>query len=473
MACWGKSWKTVAGLVALASLAGCGALPARVQATLAAGPKFKAKALGGPGHLFSAHHVVATMRPGAAPPIAGVRVEGRVGLAELHRLPEGTELEAALARYVASPEVQSVSKLELLPVEQAAPAAPAAPMPGVPQADPLRWQQWSHALAHVDEAWEQTKGRPDVVVAVLDTGVDDTHPDLQGQVLPGPDFGEGKASSRDIDDHGTHVAGIIGARAEDGVGLAGVAPGCRVMALKIFAPYFEQGKFKGVYSNSFAMAQAIQHATMRGAKVINVSASMGNDEVLETMMSMARAKGLVVCVSAGNQGRNVYSGSPKSLDGVVVVHATDANDRLASYSNFGNTLGLSAPGDKILSTIPTYPDPFTQQPRPASGYASLSGTSMASPFAAGVAALLASTLLDNAEAYFSDKLGREVKLKPSDIPGTMIEDLLRQSAVDLGRPGRDEVYGAGRVDAGRAVALAQQDEWVERLVLELVRQRQR
>lgn len=476
MGAWGKTSKAMASLVAMAALAGCGAFPNRVLGTAASAGKVRVKALGGPGHLFSDQHVVVTMRPGAKPPVAGAVVQSRIGLAELHRLPSGLSVEQALQSYAASPDVASVGKLELIPAEQSAPVAPAAPSIAVPQSagDPLRWQQWSHEVAHVADAWETTRGRPDVVVAFLDTGVDDGHPDLRGQVVSGPDFGENKPNSRDLDDHGTHVAGIIGAKAEDGVGIAGVAPGSRMLAIKIFYPHVKDGKFQGNYTNAFAMAQGIQHAVTRGgAKVINISAGVPDDEVVESMFAMARGKGVVLCVSAGNQGRNAYSGRPKSMDGVLAVHATDAQDRLASFSNYGSPFGISAPGEKILSSIPTFPDPMTGQPRPATGYELKNGTSMASPFVAGVAALVASTCLDVAEGVLSDRLGREVKLKPTDVPVMLVEDILRQSAVDLGRPGRDEIFGAGRVDAARAVALAQSDDYVERLVDELIRNRNR
>jgi thermitase len=313
-----------------------------------------------------------------------------------------------------------------------------------------------------------------VVVAVLDTGVDYTHPDLAGQVINGPDFAENKDDSKDIDRHGTHVAGIIAAKADNGVGVAGVAPGVKVLALKIFEPYLEDGKFQGTFYNAFSLARAVQYAaTQGGAKIINISAGIADDELVETMFSFARGKGVVICVSAGNAASNRYTGEPKYADGVLAVHATDPQDRLARFSNFGTTLGVSAPGVNILSTVPSYANPYTGEAPSRTGYEMLNGTSMASPFVAGVSALVVSALLDSVEANMRTKYGKSVKLTPAQIPGSLVEDLIRKNAVDLGRMGRDEVYGAGRVDAGRALEAAVDPEWVDRATKEVLRNARR
>jgi thermitase len=461
-------------LVAAASVVGCGmpgtapALYGKVNVG-----KFKGKSLQSPKSRFSKHHLVVRMAPGQAAPVPGVKVREALQGIQVHELPKGVSVEAAIAQYQQASGVQSIERLELFPVEDTivpAPAAPKGPAPVLATNDAHYFQQWSHAVTNVPRAWEISRGREDVVVAVLDTGVDYTHPDLAGQVINGPDFAENKDDSKDIDHHGTHVAGIIAAKADNGVGVAGVAPGVKVLALKIFEPYLEDGKFQGTFYNAFSLARAVQYAaTTGGAKVINISAGIADDELVETMFSFARGKGVVICVSAGNAASNKYTGEPKYGDGVLAVHATDPQDRLARFSNFGTTLGVSAPGVSILSTVPTYANPYTGEAPSRTGYEMYNGTSMASPFVAGVSALVVSALLDKVEATLSKQYGKAVKLTPAHIPGSLVEDLIRKSAIDLGRLGRDEVYGAGRVDAGRALEAAADPEWVDRATKEVLR----
>ncbi|MEB3221966.1 MAG: S8 family serine peptidase [Candidatus Sericytochromatia bacterium] len=472
-------------LVSLAVvLAGCGAgqqfSPVAHGVT---GGKFKPRSLRADGSRFSKHHVLLRAGGEVQPAAPGVVVSQRFGEHQVHRLPPGLTVEQAIAAYQQAPGVTRIERLELFPVEQQvapAPAAPPAiqvpraPAPAAAANDPRLFEQWSHAIARVPGAWQITRGRPDVLVAALDTGADASHPDLLGQVIDGPDMAEGKPDSRDIDSHGTHVAGIIAAKADNGIGVAGVAPGCRVLAIKIFEPYFEDGKYKGTYYNPISLAKALHYAaTQGGAKVINISAGIADDELVSQMLAFARGHGLVVCVSAGNRGSNAYTGQAKYLDGVLAVHATDPMDRLARFSNFGHTLGVSAPGASILSTVPTYAHPHTGEPPKGDGFESLNGTSMASPFVAAVAALATSAMLEAVESNLRATTGRDVKLTPAQLPGALVEDLIRQSCVDLGVPGRDEVYGAGRVDAERAVRAAQSPEWVERATRETLRMRRR
>lgn len=476
--------KRLATLVAVSlALVGCGVNgPVRPTATLTKASKFTPRSLRAVGSRFSKHDLLIKASSVVRPAVAGARVTQSFGEYQVHRLPIGVTVEQGIAAYQQAAGVSRIERLELFPVEADAPQVPGAPSIAVPRApvpvqavdDPRYFEQWSHVTARVPQAWQGTQGRPDVVVACLDTGVDAAHPDLLGQVLDGPDLAEGKPDSRDIDSHGTHVAGIIAAKANNGVGVAGVAPGCRVLALKIFEPYMEDGKFQGTFYNPVSLAKALQYAaTQGGAKIVNISAGVADDELVASMLAFARGRGLVLCVSAGNKGSNAYTGQAKYMDGVLAVHATDPMDRLARFSNFGSPLGVSAPGMNILSTVPTYQNPFTGAPPKGDGYATLNGTSMASPFVAGVAALATSALLDAVEANLRHQLGRDVTLSPAQLPGAIIEDLIRLSAVDLGVAGRDEVYGAGRVDAERAVRTARSPEWVERASREVLRQLKR
>jgi thermitase len=462
-------------LLALASLAatGCGApgSMSMLGAVRGADGKFLSRSLHAPSNRFSQHELLVKMAPGGASPIAGVTVKDRFNGYEIHALPEGTSLDAAIAAYRQAPGVTSFDRLEMFPLEDDGPATPVTPRgpePALACNDAQYFQQWSHQVANVPQAWAIERGREDVVVAVLDTGVDYTHPDLAGQVLNGPDFGEFKGDAKDIGSHGTHVAGIIAARADNGIGVAGVAPGCKVLAVKIFYPYYEDGVYKGTYTNALAEARGVQYAaTTGGAKVINISAGIGDDPLIDTMLQFARGRGVVVCVSAGNDGSNNYSGEPKYGDGILAVHATDSQDRLASFSNYGNVLGVSAPGVQILSTVPTYANPITGKAAVTGGYDSFNGTSMASPFVAGLSALVVSTLLDKVGPDLQKRSGRAVKA--ADIPVTVVEDLIRQTAFDLGNRGRDETYGAGRVDAGRALEAASSAEWVARTTSTIAR----
>jgi subtilisin family serine protease len=477
-----KHWSHHLALAVLvaATAAGCGApgqsglpLGAQIRA-----PKFKAKQLHTESSRFSKHHVVVRVQGAVKSPIAGVKVQETVSDFQVHQLPATMPLETAIEAYQQLPGVVSIEKLELYPLEEdpspATPVVPRAPAPMLAANDRLYFQQWGHVVANVPRAWEISRGREDVLTAVLDTGVDYTHPDLAGQVINGPDFAENKDDSRDIDQHGTHVAGIIAAKANNGEGVAGIAPGTRILALKIFEPYIEDGKFQGTFYNAFSLARAVQYAaTQGGAKIINVSAGIGNDEIVQTMFEFARAKGLIICVSAGNKGSNTYTGNPKYMDGVLAVHATDPQDRLARFSNYGTTMGVSAPGASILSTVPTYANPYTGEAPSKTGYELFNGTSMASPFVAGVSALVVSALMDGVEASLRSQYGKDIPLKASDISGRVVEDLIRSTCYDLGNRGRDEVYGHGRVDAGRAVEAAASRDWVERAKAEFIRNRNR
>lgn len=460
----------VLALAAALALAGCGRGFTPLAASMSAG-KFHAQSLHAKGNLFSDHHLVVRMAPGTKPPIAGVQVRPTLTDAQIHVLPAGVSLDQAMAAYQATAGVLSIERLELYPVEDDPNAPPdpgslvQAPAPQLDANDALYFQQYSHQVADVPAAWQVTKGHPDVVVASIDTGVDFSHPDLQGQVIDGPDFGENKPSSRDIDGHGTHVAGIIAAKANNGVGVAGVAPGCKVLALKVFEPYSENGTYKGNFVSAYSMARGIQYAVTQGnAKIINISASLANNELISSMLAFARGKGVVICVSAGNDGSNSYTGDAKTMDGVLVVHATNAANQLASFSNYGTTLAVSAPGDAILSTVPTYPSPFTGELASKTGYARMSGTSMASPFVAGVSALVVSALLDQMQADLANRYNKDDELTPADVPAAVVLDVLRRTCTDLGHPGRDEVFGCGLVNAGRAMQAATDPDIVERAV---------
>lgn len=278
--------------------------------------------------------------------------------------------------------------------------------------DPLLGSQWHLATIHAGEAWTRTLGDPGVVIAVVDTGVDYNHPDLAGRVLLGPDLADGDADPMDVYGHGTHVAGIAAATADNALGGAGVCPGCTVMAVKVFSD--------GSGSTSdFLVAQGIVWAVDHGADVVNLSlGGPGSSAVSQSAVDYAWNHGVVVVAAAGNGGNSTPS-YPAAYPNSIAVSATTPLDTLASFSTFGSWVDVSAPGTSILSTVP------------GNGYASWSGTSMATPVVAGAAGLAFSQPGSDAAAVRAE---------------------LEAGVVDLGAPGRDDSFGYGRIDLARVLA---------------------
>jgi large repetitive protein len=273
-------------------------------------------------------------------------------------------------------------------------------------------------------AWDVVTGGP-VTVAVIDTGVQGDHPDLaenmwinptekangvdDGDInglvddVRGVDFLNGDNDPSDESGHGTHVAGIIGARGDNGTGTVGVNWSVRLMALKFMNEHGE--------GSTGDAAQAIDYAVDAGAKVIN--ASWGGPTFSQALYeSIARAadQDVLFVAAAGNNGENADH-SPEypaafELPNVVSVAASDASDRLLDFSNYGaESVDLAAPGDEIYSTVPKSFD--------GDGYASFSGTSMAAPFVSGAAALFLAHAPGSSAAEVKSALLRGVDHSPS------------------------------------------------------------
>jgi serine protease len=281
--------------------------------------------------------------------------------------------------------------------------------------DPYRTKQWEFTRLHIATAWQSTTGAG-VTVAVLDTGVDATQPDLAGQVLPGFDAiaGGGSADS-DPNGHGTHVAGVIAADTGNNIGISAIAPNSKILPVRVLGPNGE-----GYMS---AAASGIVYAADNGAQVINMSFdSPAQVDAVSTAIAYARSKGVVVVAAAGNDRK---AGSPVSYpaatDGVIAVAATDQAEHVATFSTAGSYVDLAAPGTDILSTWP------------GGKFVTMSGTSMAAPHVAAIAALL---------------LAKDPTLTPD-----LVERVMEQSALDRGPTGRDDDYGYGRVDATAALTL--------------------
>ena len=285
-------------------------------------------------------------------------------------------------------------------------------------------------------AWDFTTGRSDVVIAILDTGVAMSHPDLAAGIwtnpLEIPDNGIDDDGNGFIDDvhgwnfagnnnavaddygHGTHVAGIAAARINNMTGIAGMAGGTTIMPVKVFYP---PPNVLGTYED---LIRAIIYATDNGARVINMSlgaTSYSRGE--EAAVDYAWNHGAVVVAAAGNTGRNTYH-YPAAHHNAIAVAATDASDNRAGFSTYGDFVDVAAPGVSVLSTLVN------------GGYGGMSGTSMASPHVAGLAGLLFS-------------------LNPQ-LTNAQVRELIEKNVDDRGATGWDIYYGSGRINARKALA---------------------
>jgi hypothetical protein len=228
-------------------------------------------------------------------------------------------------------------------------------------------EQWGlHRVGALD-AWGVTQGSPAVRVAVLDSGVDADHPQLDGKVIVGPNFSDSPVDD-DLIGHGTHVAGIVAAWTDDGETVAGLGWDTEVLSIKVLN---DDGS-----GHASDVAQGIDHAVAAGAKVINMSFAGDNDLLaVAEAVARARAAGVLVVAAVGNGGSEQRT-YPAAIDGVVSVAATDRADAVPGFSNRGPWVSIGAPGVEIVST---WLD---------DGYAVVNGTSMAAPHVSAAGALL-------------------------------------------------------------------------------------
>ncbi|MUK90297.1 S8 family serine peptidase [Ornithinibacillus sp. L9] len=245
--------------------------------------------------------------------------------------------------------------------------------------DPYFSPDYEYGLftTYTDQAWDVARGDSNQVIAVLDTGVDMKHEDLDDKTIPGYNFVRNNNNPTDRNGHGTHVAGIAAAETNNGVGVAGMAPETSILAVQVL-----DNRGSGSLD---AVADGIVYAADYGAEVINLSLGCDCDtQTLEDAVNYAWEKGSVVVAAAGNDGVSTTF-EPASYENVIAVGAVDSNNQLASFSNYGTWVDVVAPGVDIASTYLR------------GGYVYMSGTSMASPYVAGLAGLLAGQGLDNAE----------------------------------------------------------------------------
>ncbi|MFZ9861961.1 MAG: S8 family peptidase, partial [Gemmataceae bacterium] len=315
------------------------------------------------------------------------------GLYEL-QIPEGTTVQQALATFRADTSVNVAEANYRLMLER----IPNDPSFGSLYGMNNTGQTGGLVDADIDapEAWDISTGTRNTIVAVIDSGVDYTHPDLAANMwrnageiagdgvdndgngyvddMYGYDFANNDSNPMDDNGHGTHVAGTIGAVGNNGIGVAGVSWNTRIMALKFLSA-------NGSGSTASAIS-ALNYAVQMGAKVSNNSWGGGGfSSLLSTAISNARNAGHIFVAAAGNSATNndVTANYPSNYtqDNVVAVAATDSRDALASFSSYGaTTVDIAAPGVGILSTLP------------GNRYGTYSGTSMATPHVAGAISVI-------------------------------------------------------------------------------------
>lgn len=280
--------------------------------------------------------------------------------------------------------------------------------PAVVPNDPYLGSEWHLNRLGAQQAWDGAQGAG-IRIAILDTGVDGTHPDLAGRMVAGWNFYDGNADTSDVNGHGTAVAGAAAASTNNGTGVAGIAGQAQLMPVRIADP--------NAYAYWSTVAQGLTWAADQGAKVANISYSgVAGSATVQSAASYMRSKGGLVVVAAGNNGIDEGIAPTTTM---IPVSATDDADTLTSWSSYGSFVAVSAPGLNIWTTTR------------GGGYGAWWGTSLASPVVAGTVALLMSA-------------------RPA-LPNTTIESLLYGTAVDLGTAGRDPRYGYGRVNAAAAM----------------------
>jgi thermitase len=240
--------------------------------------------------------------------------------------------------------------------------------------------QWGLQAVSAPAAWNLTLGDPSIVIAIVDTGVDSSHPDLSSKIVGEYSY---TGSVKDGFGHGTHVAGIAAAATNNNVGIAGMCPNCSILSVKVLN---DQGS--GYMSD---VASGIIYAASHGARVINLSlGGSGRSDTLRSALQYAVANNVLPVCAMGNSSSSSNTPEPAYWHDCLSVIATDQNGIKASFSNSGIKADIAAPGVAILSTMPTYPVTLNTTYGYKTNYDALSGTSMAAPIIAGVAGLVLS-----------------------------------------------------------------------------------
>lgn len=314
----------------------------------------------------------------------------------LFRITDGRAYETVRREFATDASVRSVQANFRYMLQDQKAAAPTEGDPAQYALTKLRLPQ-AHTLAH----------GANVTVAVIDSGIDASHPELANSIA---DNFDALGSPEGPHVHGTGIAGAIVAHAR----LMGSAPEARIIAIRAFG-----GATGGAQSSSYIILRSLNYAAEHGAQIVNMSFAGPKDAVIERAIAATAARGLVLIAAAGNAGEKSPPLYPAANPNVIAVSATDRQDKLFSASNRGNYIALAAPGVDIFL------------PAPDGKYQMTSGTSFSAAYVSGVAALL---------------LERNYTLKPEALRMT-----LAKTARDLGSPGRDDLFGDGQADAFAAV----------------------
>jgi subtilisin family serine protease len=311
------------------------------------------------------------------------------------RAPNGISVPRAVQAIEGDPRVASAQPNYLFTLQQSEAAALAG--------DPA---QYGLAKLRLPQAHDLAKG-DNVLVAVIDSGIDVAHPELSGAIAQSYDaVGTPMAAHT----HGTAMASLIAAHGK----LLGAAPRARILAIRAFDP-----AGKSAEGTTFNILKCLNWAAANGARVINMSFAGPSDPAIGRSLTAARKKGIVLVAAAGNQGAKSAPLYPAADANVIAVSATDADDQLIEQSNRGNHIAVAAPGSQIMVAIPD------------GGYEMSSGTSHAAAEVSGIVALM---------------IERKPGLTPDQARG-----ILLATAKDLGAPGRDPLFGAGLADAYAAI----------------------
>ncbi|WP_282154534.1 S8 family serine peptidase [Cytobacillus gottheilii] len=304
------------------------------------------------------------------------------------------ELQEVAQAYAALPNVTSISR--------------SAYVKRLGAVDPKTSDMYHLKNLNVAKA-QSLAGKNKVKVAVIDTGVDASHPELKNQIIANKNAMDPVKKGL-ADSHGTHVAGIIAAEKNNGIGGYGIAPNADIISIDVFN--------RAMTVTDYTIAEGILEAIRQKADVINMSlGSYASSPLLKEAVKKAVDSGIVVVAAAGNDGADILN-YPASYEGVISVGATNASNQLAYFSTYGPSVDVVAPGDQVYSSV--------FDAGKGSSFVNMSGTSMASPVVAGAAALLLS--------------------KHPDLTPYQVNYILTKTAKDLGTKGYDTKYGHGQID---------------------------
>ncbi len=273
----------------------------------------------------------------------------------------------------------------------------------------LNWQPQLRQI-NCPAAWQYTTGNLNVVIAIIDTGVNGSIPDLSPKVMPGWNVINNSSDTSDVNGHGTKVAAVAAAASNNGVGVASVAWNCKVMPIRA-----ADANMDAYYSD---LANGVMYAADHGARIVNLSFLVSRDSTLESALSHLMAGGGIAFCGAGNYGSD--TGEPQNPY-IVTVSGTGADSQWSPNSNYGQNVDIAAPYTDYTADM-------------EGGYTAVGGTSFSTPMVAGAAALV-------------------VSVNPG-LTSTQIEKILEQSATDEGLAGWDPYTGWGQVNVGKAVQMA-------------------